>query len=142
MVIGILEALFGGVCVWLCVNYLDKKLIPALHARRHGVEVEGRVVGVKTIHHRYSTSRIPEVTFTTLDGETIRFAEGIGTGPYRLPGESVIVRYDPNEPAHSATTADGEDVVRKTVAISFITVLFCLMMTIGLLSIVGVLKPQ
>jgi Protein of unknown function (DUF3592) len=143
MGLGVLFTLFGGFMTWVCGFTLGKGLLPRIGARRKGIEAEGRVVRFRTTRNGVGTTHIPIVTFTTPDGQKVEFLEGVASAQsYRQPGDLVAVRYDPADPAHSATVA-GSGEVARSVAIFGVLTVFCAGMTVfGLLFVFGVLKPQ
>jgi len=118
-------------------------LLPTLRARRNGAEAEGRVVRIRSSRNGVGTTHIPVVTFTALDGQKVEFLDGVASAQrFRQPGDVVAVRYNPADPAHSATIAEGGDVVRSVMISAGMFVFSGLLLLYGLLLIAGVLKTQ
>lgn len=143
MELGVLFALFGGFMTWVAGFTLAKRLLPALRGRRRGVGAEGRVLRFKSSWNGVSTMHQPVVAFTTPDGRRVEFLDAVASPVgYRQPGALVSVRYDPADPANSATLAGDGDVARSVAIFSAMTVFFGGMTVLGLLYIVGVVKPK
>ncbi|HJX39759.1 MAG TPA: DUF3592 domain-containing protein [Anaerolineae bacterium] len=99
---------------------------------RSWVSTRGTVVDNMTVAFATGASYVPVVDFRTLNGEVVRFADGVGSIPpdYEV-GTEVTVLYDPDD-VHSARVASWK---RLWLAPTIITVVGVLPTLIGVLVI-------
>jgi len=103
-----------------------------VQTERSSISTRGTVVDNMTVAFASGASYAPVVDFRTLEGETVRFADGVGSIPpdYEV-GAEVKVLYDPDD-VHSARVASWK---RLWLAPTLITCVGLVPMLVGVVVI-------
>lgn len=107
---GFLAILAGGATRYGFLRSLAVRALPHLHSTRKDLVAQGRVLHIG-VHHVQGDGglthdvdiRTAETQFRTADGEQVRYAQLLETGPTCRRGDLVTVHYDPVDPSSPPT---------------------------------------